>query len=228
VLGVIWVFIIPGILARLFFALPFLDRGRERRPWKRPIPVGGVLIVLLGLTWLGMQSRLDDARDATNASQIAQQDLEEAHCFDAAFVPDAPSSAPQATRAAAGPGKAVFDAHGLQRVPRRRWSRRRSRAFACPYLRSLSTRTACRAGEAAERENDGGGKGSIAAQCRRAHPLLRRRLLRSKQCGRPSWFTEGLAGYCADSRRGLARCNVTVRPTVSLEIPLHIPRAEAS
>ena len=43
------------------------------RPWKRPIPVGSVLIVLIGLIGLGLQSRLDDSRDPTTASQIAQQ-----------------------------------------------------------------------------------------------------------------------------------------------------------
>ena len=41
-----------GVVIGLFFLLPFLDRGLERRPWRRPIPVGGVFIVLIGLVWL--------------------------------------------------------------------------------------------------------------------------------------------------------------------------------
>src|SRR5665213_3795394 len=54
---VIGVFIIPVVLIGLVFLLPFMDRGLERRPWRRPIPVGGVFIVLFGLLWLGMTSR---------------------------------------------------------------------------------------------------------------------------------------------------------------------------
>lgn len=109
---IIGVFIIPGVLAGLFFALPFLDRGRERRPWKRVLPVGGVLIVLLGLLWLGLQSRRDDSRDATTAAQIAQQDLEEDRYFHAAFVPDSPSAPRDMAGTPDGPGKAIFAAHG--------------------------------------------------------------------------------------------------------------------
>ena len=78
---VIGVFIIPVILIGLFFLLPFMDRGLERRPWRRPIPVGGVFIVLIGLVWLGMTSRLDDSRDPTVAAQLAEQNQQEDRLF---------------------------------------------------------------------------------------------------------------------------------------------------
>src|SRR5271168_3691556 len=59
------VVVVPGMLALLFFLLPFLDRSLERRPWRRPIPVLAVAIVLVGAIFLGIKSRLDDARDPT-------------------------------------------------------------------------------------------------------------------------------------------------------------------
>ncbi|CAN5197140.1 hypothetical protein BH09GEM1_BH09GEM1_40100 [soil metagenome] len=89
---VIGVIIIPIVLLALVVFLPFLDRGRERRPWKRPIPVGAVLIVLIALIGLGMQSRLDDSRDPTAAEQIARQDMAEAQFVHAPFEPLASSS----------------------------------------------------------------------------------------------------------------------------------------
>jgi len=64
-----------------------MDRGLERRPWRRPIPVGGVLIVLGGLLWLGMTSRLNDSRDATVAAQLAEQSQQEHAYFYSAFQP---------------------------------------------------------------------------------------------------------------------------------------------
>ena len=114
---VIGVIVIPGILIGLVFLLPFLDRTPERRPWKRPIPVGGVLIVLIGLVGLGMQSRLDDARDPTTASQIARQELAEDQYFRAPFEPYAAASisggaAPATLSAAALQGKPLFASHG--------------------------------------------------------------------------------------------------------------------
>jgi len=112
---VVGVVIIPAILIILAFLLPFLDRGRERRPWKRLIPVGSVLIVLIGLIGLGMQSRLDDSRDPTTASQIAKQDLEETAFLRAPFAPLASSLASAAVPAAlTGPalhGQGLFQSH---------------------------------------------------------------------------------------------------------------------
>jgi mono/diheme cytochrome c family protein len=114
---VIGAFIIPAILIGLVFLLPFMDRGLERRPWRRPIPVGGVLIILVGLLWLGMTSRLDDSRDATVAAQLAEQDQQEHAYFYSAFKPySAPSPSGGVASTSEDPtvaqGKGIFDSHG--------------------------------------------------------------------------------------------------------------------
>ena len=114
---VIGAFIIPAILIGLVFLLPFMDRGLERRPWRRPIPVGGVLIVLVGLLWLGMTSRLEDSRDDTVAAQLAEQDQQEHAYFYSAFKPySAPSPSGGVASTSEDPtvaqGKGIFDSHG--------------------------------------------------------------------------------------------------------------------
>jgi ubiquinol-cytochrome c reductase cytochrome b subunit len=114
---VIGAFVIPAILIGLVFLLPFMDRGLERRPWRRPIPVGGVLIVLVGLLWLGMASRLEDSRDTTVAAQLAEQDQQEHAYFYSAFKPySAPSPSGVGASTSEDPtvaqGKGIFDSHG--------------------------------------------------------------------------------------------------------------------
>lgn len=62
--------LIPGLVVTLLLLLPFLDRRPERHPAKRPIVVGGVVIVLAGiafLTVLGFRS----TPDAATAQQAA-------------------------------------------------------------------------------------------------------------------------------------------------------------
>ena len=112
--------VVPGILALLFFLLPFLDRSLERRPWRRPIPVLAVAIVLVGAIFLGFKSRLDDARDPTSAAQIALQDQQEKAYSQAPFEPyvESPGGAGP-VELAVGPvepsialGKGIFGAHG--------------------------------------------------------------------------------------------------------------------
>jgi ubiquinol-cytochrome c reductase cytochrome b subunit len=68
------VILVPGILALLFFLMPFLDRKLERRPWRRPIPLLAVAIVLVGMIFLGFRSHLDDLRDHNVAVQLAFQE----------------------------------------------------------------------------------------------------------------------------------------------------------
>ena len=65
--------IIPAVVAVLFAALPFIDRGSERRPWRRPFSVGGFAVVMAALVALGVQSHLQDARDPAIARQLAVQ-----------------------------------------------------------------------------------------------------------------------------------------------------------
>jgi len=114
---VIGVVIIPGTLIALVCLLPFMDRGLERRPWRRPIPVGGVFIVLLGLVWLGLSSRLADARDPAVAAQLAEQARQEHADLYTAFRPYSASragggAASPALDATVAEGKGLFDSHG--------------------------------------------------------------------------------------------------------------------
>lgn len=117
---VVAVLVIPGLLAMLFCLMPFLDRSYERRPWRRPIPVLSVAIVLAGMLYLGMLSRRDDAHDPTVAAQLALQAQQEKDYGAAPFEPyiDTPAGM-QPTMAASGPanpliahGRAIFEAHG--------------------------------------------------------------------------------------------------------------------
>jgi ubiquinol-cytochrome c reductase cytochrome b subunit len=117
---VLAVVVIPGALAALFFLLPFLDRSLERRPWRRPIPVLAVAIVLAGTIVLGVKSRLDDRDDPTAAAQLALQAKQEAAYTAAPFEPYIES--PGGTGPLALPigpvdplvsrGRGVFQAHG--------------------------------------------------------------------------------------------------------------------
>ena len=114
---VVGIIIIPSVLLILFFLLPFLDRGPERRPWRRPIPLGAVLIVLVGAIWLGFLSHIHDARDPSVAAQLALQEKEETEFFHAPFDPYLASThsatlAPAVLSGLAAQGKTIFDSHG--------------------------------------------------------------------------------------------------------------------
>ncbi len=114
------VVVVPGILALLFFLLPFLDRSLERRPWRRPIPVLSVAIVIAGIIFLGVRSRHDDQRDVSVRTQLAAQARQEEQFSRAPFEPSeqGPGGAAPAS-AATGPvsplvahGRSLFEAHG--------------------------------------------------------------------------------------------------------------------
>jgi ubiquinol-cytochrome c reductase cytochrome b subunit len=121
---VIGILVIPGILALLFFLLPFLDRKLERRPWRRPIPLLSVAIVLAGSIFLGIKSRMDDAHNPAIKAQLVRQDRQEKDYSAAPFEPyvEAPggaAAAPSLSAAATGPvnplvakGRGVFVASG--------------------------------------------------------------------------------------------------------------------
>jgi ubiquinol-cytochrome c reductase cytochrome b subunit len=74
---VVGIVVVPGLVATAFFLMPFLDRSLERRPWRRPIPALAVSIVVLGMSWLGIKSHIDDAREPI-AGELARQAQEEA------------------------------------------------------------------------------------------------------------------------------------------------------
>jgi ubiquinol-cytochrome c reductase cytochrome b subunit len=65
--------VLPGILALLFAAIPFLDRGRERRPWRRPIIVAGFAMFVGCYASLGALSYHDDTNDLNVARQLERQ-----------------------------------------------------------------------------------------------------------------------------------------------------------
>jgi ubiquinol-cytochrome c reductase cytochrome b subunit len=112
------VVLVPGLLAILFFLMPFLDRSLERRPWRRPIPVLAVAFVVLGMIYLGAKSHVDDQRDPTVAGQIATQDQQEKAYSEAAFVPytESPGGTTAAPTGPVNPlvakGRGLFEAHG--------------------------------------------------------------------------------------------------------------------
>jgi ubiquinol-cytochrome c reductase cytochrome b subunit len=116
-LEVFAVVVIPGILALVFFLVPFLDRSLERRPWRRPIPLLAVTIVLVGIIFLGFRSHLDDMRDSSVAAQLAFQDKQAEDYTRAPFharlesATGAPlSSGPVDPLVASG--KVIFDSKG--------------------------------------------------------------------------------------------------------------------
>jgi ubiquinol-cytochrome c reductase cytochrome b subunit len=104
-----------------FFLMPFLDRSLERRPWRRPIPVLAVAIVLVGMVYLGMRSRSDDKRDPAVAAQLAIQEEQEKAYGKEPFEPyiESPGGTAVAAALPSGPanplvahGRAIFEAHG--------------------------------------------------------------------------------------------------------------------
>lgn len=114
------VVVIPGLLAALFFLLPFLDRSLERRPWRRPIPVLAVAFVVLGMVYLGARSHMDDRRDPSVARQLTLQDQQEKAYGEAPFEPyvESPGGAAPLTlvsgpvNARVAQGRGIFEAHG--------------------------------------------------------------------------------------------------------------------
>jgi ubiquinol-cytochrome c reductase cytochrome b subunit len=71
--SIVGILVIPGIVALLVAALPFLDRHRRRSPRHRPLAVGGMLLVLGGLVALGVRSYHSDYTDPAVAAQLERQ-----------------------------------------------------------------------------------------------------------------------------------------------------------
>jgi ubiquinol-cytochrome c reductase cytochrome b subunit len=117
VLAIVGILVIPGFIALLFVALPFLDRRSERRPWKRPVAVTIYAVIFIGLGVLGALSHRDDLRDLAVASQLAKQHEEVEAFMGAPFEPElAGSSLAAANVALANPlvakGKSIFEEQG--------------------------------------------------------------------------------------------------------------------
>jgi ubiquinol-cytochrome c reductase cytochrome b subunit len=81
--------VLPAVLALLFTAIPFLDRGRERRPWKRPFVVAGFVLFVACYAGLGAVSYRDDTRDRAVAAQLDRQHNAEVDYMRQPFRPQA-------------------------------------------------------------------------------------------------------------------------------------------
>jgi ubiquinol-cytochrome c reductase cytochrome b subunit len=92
--------ILPGILALLFAAIPFLDRGRERRPWRRPVVVAGFAIFVCCYAGLGALSYHDDTKDLNVAKQLARQNQAEIDYMREPFQADSSTTTASAAAAA--------------------------------------------------------------------------------------------------------------------------------
>lgn len=111
---VVGILVIPAILAALLVSLPFYDRKPERRPWKRPLAVGGFAGIFTALILLGALSYRDDYRDAGVVKQLARQREETEQFMKAPFEPEMASSSLAAANVAladplAAKGKVVFE-----------------------------------------------------------------------------------------------------------------------
>jgi ubiquinol-cytochrome c reductase cytochrome b subunit len=118
VLGIV---VIPAVVLLALFALPFLDRSPERRPLRRPIAVGSLLLVFATLVLLGVQSQIQDRRDPAVRARLAAQDEAERTFAAAPFVPEenlgpgpggAVASQPSALSPEAAKGALLFESEG--------------------------------------------------------------------------------------------------------------------
>jgi quinol-cytochrome oxidoreductase complex cytochrome b subunit/cytochrome c551/c552 len=113
--SVVGVLVIPTVLVAAVIALPFLDRGIERRPWKRPVAMGAYAFVLCALVGLGLRSQYLDKHDPDVAKQLVKQETEEQEYMRKPFEPElSPGSLAAANVALANPlaakGKTIFEA----------------------------------------------------------------------------------------------------------------------
>jgi ubiquinol-cytochrome c reductase cytochrome b subunit len=112
---VVGILIIPTVLVLAVIALPFLDRGIERRPWKRPVAMGAYAFVLFAVVGLGLRSQYLDKHNPGVAQQLATQKIAEEEYMRKPFEPELSSASLAAANVAladplAAKGKAIFEA----------------------------------------------------------------------------------------------------------------------
>jgi ubiquinol-cytochrome c reductase cytochrome b subunit len=112
--AIIGVLVIPALLVLAIIAFPFLDRTVERRPWKRPIAMGGYAFVVFMLLGLGLRSQYLDRRDSGVAQQLAKQRTEEDEYARKPFEPELSSASLAAANVTlsdplAAKGKTIFE-----------------------------------------------------------------------------------------------------------------------
>lgn len=112
--AIVGVLVIPMLVALAIVALPFLDRSLERRPWKRPIAMGGYAFVVFSLVGLGLRSQYLDRHDPGVAQQLAKQNAEESDYAKKPFEPELSSASLAAANVSladplAAKGKTIFE-----------------------------------------------------------------------------------------------------------------------
>ena len=81
-LEILGALVLPGAVVALLAALPWLDRGPERDPRRRPVVLGGViagLIALVGLTAAGWRDRPETRPGSWTLREIAGASLAASH-----------------------------------------------------------------------------------------------------------------------------------------------------
>jgi ubiquinol-cytochrome c reductase cytochrome b subunit len=112
--AIVGVLVIPTLVG-VILAVPFLDRGIERRPWKRPAAMGGYAFVVFMLLGLGLRSQYLDRHDPGVAQQLARQSAQEAEYAKKPFAPEPSSASLVAANVTlanplAAKGKTIFEA----------------------------------------------------------------------------------------------------------------------
>src|ERR1700676_3233256 len=113
--AIVGVLVIPTVLVLAIIALPFLDRGIERCPWKRPAAMGAYAFVVFVLLGLGLRSQYLDRHDSGVAQQLAKQKAEEDGYSHKPFEPELSSASLAAANVTladplAAKGKTIFEA----------------------------------------------------------------------------------------------------------------------
>ena len=99
---------LPALLAVVFAAVPFLDRGRERRPWRRPVVISSFVLFLAGYIALGVASYRDDYSTPAMAAQMHKQEADVDSFMKQPFVPEtAPAASPKGMIASASAASAA-------------------------------------------------------------------------------------------------------------------------
>ncbi|MFN0123765.1 MAG: cytochrome b N-terminal domain-containing protein [Blastocatellia bacterium] len=108
--------LLPGALFGALFLLPFFDRNPERHPFRRPVAVGVLAVILLsaiGLMWL---SKVQDHSDPEVAKKLLEQEEEQRGFFNAPFKPQEIGAA-AVPAAAAKPGAGTTVAANVPAPP---------------------------------------------------------------------------------------------------------------
>jgi len=114
--SVVGILVVPLVVVLAVVGLPFLDRGVERRPWKRPVAMGSYAFLMFSLLGLGLRSEYLDKHDPNVSQQLAKQEKEEQDYMGKPFEPELSSGSLAATNVKladplAAKGKEIFESN---------------------------------------------------------------------------------------------------------------------